>query len=118
MILDLRCTHLAVTLEDSAFLDDELLRLDVAHELGRVLEDELARAVDIASDSASNDGRGDLDFAFNTARAFHDEVALDIHATLDVTSHADVALAEDVALDGDAVADLCDFLFFIWHSFS
>jgi len=111
-------THVAIALENSAFLDDELLGLDVAHELGGVLENELSGAVDIAPDGTGDDRGSHLDFAFDTARAFDNEIAFDVDAALDVAGNADVALAEDVALNGDAVANLRDFLFFIRHVFS
>jgi len=111
-------THVAVALENGTFLDDELLGLDVAHELGGVFENELSGAVDIALDGTGDDRGSHLDFAFYTARAFHDEVAFDIDAALDVAGNADVALAEDITLDGDAVTNLRDFLFFIRHVFS
>ena len=58
-----RNAHLAVALEHGAFLDNELLGLDVPYELGRTFENHLFGAVDIALDGACNHSRLGLDFA-------------------------------------------------------
>ena len=110
-----RNAHLAVALENGAFLDNELLGLDVPYELGRTFENHLFGAVDIALDGACNHSRLGLDVAFDVAALFDNEFAIDADASVYHTSNADIALADNVALDGNGVADLGNFLFFTWH---
>ena len=112
--LGCRCrgnAHLAVTLEHGTFLDNELLGLDVTHELGRTFKNHLFRAIDITLDRACNHCRLGLNFAFDVAALFDNEFTVDADASVYNTCHADIALADDVTLDGDGVADLGDFLF-------
>ena len=107
-------THLAVALKDGAFLDDELLGLDVANVLGAAFEDELLGNIDVALDTAGNHCSDALDFTFDVAGLLNDEFAFDVDAAVDVTGDAHVALAADIALDVDGATDLGDFLFALY----
>lgn len=104
-------THLAVTLENGTFLNNQLLGLDISVESGGTFEDKLFLAFDISLNCSSNDGRNRLDFTFNATWSFNNQFAFNVDTAIYDASYADIALADDIALDLDAVSDLCDFLF-------
>ena len=93
-----------------------MLGLDVADELGSILEYELFAAVDVTLDATGDYGIGGLDFALDKAAALDNELAFDVDAAVHCSGDTDITLAADIALDADGAADLGNFLFFCSHA--